>query len=546
MRTRSRNSEALPVSKDVKDKSDVGFDRNLDKENDFQPPGDGTVAIETNLGDSDGEVKVPDGLTDYERERQRVIQANRERMMQLKLPDMAAPLAEKEARQKAPTKRGITGKRRQDDNKEPQVLRRSSRQRGSAPDPVTSQGIDYETAGGHVILSGADPSAAAESEADRLGIDDIEEIPFDSFEGTDETDAAFLAALREAAGAGAEGAADGSREPALRKAFRLEERHARKVVPRGVTVMGFTPAPGGRLLLAAGDKDGHLGLWDAGEPRDGDSRDNDDDDGSAGILFRPHRDFVSGLAWSASGSGLYTAGFDGCLRLLDLERGVFRRCHRSEVADYSAMDCREREGAVRLGDSKGFVRTVDLGSGESGTPARLHDRKINSLQMEPSGRPLMATASTDGDVCVWDVRRMGPKAKPLARLPHRKSCHGAYWDPSDPSGSCCRLATISFDNTVRVYEETLSGDFTRRHVVKHNNNTGRWILPFKPQWSPAGDAIAVGSMQRCVDLICPETGAVEREIREEHLTAIPARIAFHPWRNVMAAATSSGRVHLFT
>jgi hypothetical protein len=83
-------------------------------------------------------------------------------------------------------------------------------------------------------------------------------------------------------------------------------------------------------------------------------------------------------------------------------------------------------------------------------------------------------------------------------------------------------------------------------AIKHNNNTGRWVVPFRPAWSPAGDAVLVGDMKRGVALFDAASGAQRCLLSAEPLTAIPSRLALHPaGLPVLAAATSSGRVHIW-
>lgn len=83
--------------------------------------------------------------------------------------------------------------------------------------------------------------------------------------------------------------------------------------------------------------------------------------------------------------------------------------------------------------------------------------------------------------------------------------------------------------------------------IRHNNNTGRWVVPFRPAWSPAGDAVVVGDLKRGVALFDSSSGKQLALLQAEALTAIPSRMALHPSRQVkvLAAATSSGRVHIW-
>uniref|UniRef100_A0A453CPJ7 Uncharacterized protein n=1 Tax=Aegilops tauschii subsp. strangulata TaxID=200361 RepID=A0A453CPJ7_AEGTS len=73
---------------------------------------------------------------------------------------------------------------------------------------------------------------------------------------------------------------------------------------------------------------------------------------------------------------------------------------------------------------------------------------------------------------IWDLRRLKrKKEESLKVLKHNRSVQSAYFSPS---GSM--LATTSLDDTVRVF---CGDDFDRSHIIKHNNQTGRWISTFK-------------------------------------------------------------------
>lgn len=69
-------------------------------------------------------------------------------------------------------------------------------------------------------------------------------------------------------------------------------------------------------------------------------------------------------------------------------------------------------------------------------------------------------------------------------------------------GICCgagsqRVVSTSRDNTLRVWDAKKG--LAEVAVMKHNNNTGRWISPFRAIWGPASDAIVVGNMGRQVN-----------------------------------------------
>ncbi len=161
----------------------------------------------------------------------------------------------------------------------------------------------------------------------------------------------------------------------------------------------------------------------------------------------------------------------------------------------------------------------------------IHAKKINSVHLEPTGQPYLTTASSDNTVRVWGLRKTSSSSaaftRPLAELRHGRSCHSAFWDPTGTG----RIATVSFDDTVRIFGQSLRGaGYVEEVTTRHNNNTGRYIVPFKPRWSPAGDAIVVGCMQRGFDVIDAGSGEITCNVTGEWLTAIPARTNFHPWR----------------
>lgn len=83
--------------------------------------------------------------------------------------------------------------------------------------------------------------------------------------------------------------------------------------------------------------------------------------------------------------------------------------------------------------------------------------------------------------------------------------------------------------------------------ISHNNMTGRYISPFRPIWTPAGDGFLVGSMNRTFEVFSIKKKRKAERIAafsHELLTAIPARNAIHPFQPLVAACTGSGRVHI--
>lgn len=129
-----------------------------------------------------------------------------------------------------------------------------------------------------------------------------------------------------------------------------------------------------------------------------------------------------------------------------------------------------------------------------------------------------------------------------------------------PDGSK-RLLTTSWDNVLRVYaptgasskakasgkkESTAAAAGWHESVrVRHNCNTGQYLVPFRAQFSPAGDGIMCGALRKNFMLWDAASAACVGSYDSALLSAVPSRCAFHPCMPHIAGATGSGRVHIF-
>ncbi|KAL6748385.1 WD40-repeat-containing domain protein [Haematococcus lacustris] len=268
--------------------------------------------------------------------------------------------------------------------------------------------------------------------------------------------------------------------------LRLQARDVAKVVQDAVTHLAWHPAAD-RLLLAAGEKSGQVALWKVDDtPLPGGP------EGFDGVLTftHVHRKYISGLKWlGRGGSGaaaahLVTASYDGSVRLLDVEQGMFTDLTVSLPSDMSisALEVEEAGFVAYVGDSEGSIQVVDTRAAAAKlpqglnlnnpilcppapppppppSPARPVTRRINTLSLEPGCQQLLAAACSSGSVAVWDVRRLhqagqgtgaggsAGRGEPLSLVQHPNSCQSAYWAPDGSK----RLLSTSFDNTLRVW-----------------------------------------------------------------------------------------------
>lgn len=59
----------------------------------------------------------------------------------------------------------------------------------------------------------------------------------------------------------------------------------------------------------------------------------------------------------------------------------------------------------------------------------LHDKKVNTLDLEPGSQHQLASCCSDGSLAVWDVRSLKPKCQPVAVASHAYACQSAFFAP---------------------------------------------------------------------------------------------------------------------
>ncbi|MFI9778688.1 WD40 repeat domain-containing protein [Streptomyces sp. NPDC051956] len=119
------------------------------------------------------------------------------------------------------------------------------------------------------------------------------------------------------------------------------------------------------------------------------------------------------------------------------------------------------------------MRTIELPTNGPG-----HRAPLTHVSFRPDGRRL-ASCSYDGTVIVWDT---GDPAHPaqLATLRHRRLVNAAAWNPATPT----LLATASADKTVAVWEVPEQGPATLVNVLARHTDDINSVA-----WLPDGERL---------------------------------------------------------
>jgi WD40 repeat protein/tRNA A-37 threonylcarbamoyl transferase component Bud32 len=188
-------------------------------------------------------------------------------------------------------------------------------------------------------------------------------------------------------------------------------------------------SPDGRLL-ASGDADGVVKVWDAGR--------------SAWLRdLKGHTDSVLWVAFSPDGKRLATASADETVKVWDVESGAELRTFAGHS---DRVQCVAFAPDGRLLASAGDDRIVRLWDPQTGRETlRLegHEEFVNALAFSPDGIRL-ASAAEDSTARVWDLAT----GKEVHKLPgHRGGVRAVAFSPDGT-----RLATAGWEGRVKVWD----------------------------------------------------------------------------------------------
>ncbi|KAG1942089.1 WD repeat-containing protein [Pimephales promelas] len=317
----------------------------------------------------------------------------------------------------------------------------------------------------------------------------------------------------------------------------IDEGCVVKVVKGRVCSAAFHPSAS-NLLMAAGDKFGHLGLW---KP--------DAKWGNDGVLcFEPHSRAITSMAFSSQPSNLITVSYDGFARSMDLEKAMFDEVYHSTSGlksfDFLSKDC----STLLLGEWKGDVAVVDRRT--PGVYESLHtmaEKPIRCVHVHPVQQHYFVVAESSF-VNIYDLRHLKRRnSLAVCELKgHRRSVSSAFFSPHTGN----RVLTTCMDNNIRVFNTSQMDCNTP--VIKsimHNMHTGRWLSKLSAVWDPKHqECFVIGSVDRPRRIqVYHESGHHLHTFRDmDHLTTVCSVTAFHPNMNTLLGGNSSGKLHIFT
>jgi WD repeat-containing protein 76 len=264
--------------------------------------------------------------------------------------------------------------------------------------------------------------------------------------------------------------------------------------------MAFHPTPE-KALVFAGDKEGNLGIFDGSQSSSIKSEDDSDvEDGlnlSIASLKLHHRPLTSIQFDYSDWNSVYTSSYDSTVRKLDLAKGVsveaYALANLDENEALSGLEILQSDPHVlrfsTLGGRFGMHDMRESTTRNGSTKVfQLSEKKIGGFSSHPLLPHIVATASLDRTLKLWDLRKLtgrGDDQMPqlLGQHENRLSVSHASFNHSG------QLATASYDDTVKIYDfqsvadvrvgSTLSEQELEPKIqIPHNNQTGRWVTMY--------------------------------------------------------------------
>ncbi|XP_037493095.1 WD repeat-containing protein 76 isoform X2 [Jatropha curcas] len=399
---------------------------------------------------------APQKLTEYERKRLENIRRNDEMMAALKIHSKASQLSAATKRQRiGPSKSHKLSpeKKKNTQTESPMVIRRSLRARGMPPD---SGGLDMDSIETPIKiptpisspkpsprvmgpLSMRDAYSGTGSDRELTGtILSLEKKTNVDSSIKKESDG-FEAVKKEENGDFSHELVEGvikseyfDSEIKIEKkeiqscvdlwSMDLKPENIARILPGRIMIVRFWPCTDVNMIVA-GNKFGNIAFWNV------DSKGKEEGDGI--FLYRPHTAPVSGILFQKSCPKIFTSSYDGFLRLMDAEKDVFDLVYSSDDAIFSLSQRPNDMNGLYFGEGHGGLNIWDERTGKSSSHWILHEDRINSIDFNSQNPNIMATSSTDGTACLWDLRRVNAdKPENLKIISHNRAVHSAYFSPS--------------------------------------------------------------------------------------------------------------------
>ncbi|XP_037307415.2 DNA damage-binding protein 2 isoform X2 [Pungitius pungitius] len=294
---------------------------------------------------------------------------------------------------------------------------------------------------------------------------------------------------------------------------------------RRITCLEWHPAH--PTTLAMGSKGGDIYLWDFEVPTK-----------KVFLQGMGVGDSVTDMKFNKlNHTQLFTSSMGGVTALRDLSGTTLTVFANTDIMNYwyCCVDVSISRRMLVTGDNVGQLVLLGL-DGQKIFSNKLHKAKVTHAEFNSCCDWLLATASVDHTVKLWDLRNIKDKKSFLHEMPHEKAVNSAYFNPLD----CSKLLTTDQYDEIRVYS---SPDWSKpQHVIQHPHRQFQHLTPIKATWHPIYDLIVAGRYpddrvfpgdQRTIDVYDANTSELVCQLQDPSAPGIKSINKFNPMGDVI-------------
>uniref|UniRef100_A0A671T2T7 F-box-like/WD repeat-containing protein TBL1XR1 n=1 Tax=Sinocyclocheilus anshuiensis TaxID=1608454 RepID=A0A671T2T7_9TELE len=243
-------------------------------------------------------------------------------------------------------------------------------------------------------------------------------------------------------------------------------------------------------LLATGSYDGFARIWTK--------------DGNLSSTLGQHKGPIFALKWNKKGNSILSAGVDKTTIIWDAQTGEAKQQFPFHSAPALDVDWQNNSTFASCSTDM-CIHVCRLGSERPLKTFQGHTNEVNAIKWDPSGM-LLASCSDDMTLKIWSMKQDACVHNLEA---HNKEIYTIKWSPtgsgsSNPNANML-LASASFDSTVRLWD--VERGICVHTLTKHQEPV------YSVAFSPDGKFLASGSFDKCVHIWDTLSGALVNSYR---------------------------------
>ncbi|XP_039989679.1 DNA damage-binding protein 2 isoform X2 [Xiphias gladius] len=316
-------------------------------------------------------------------------------------------------------------------------------------------------------------------------------------------------------------------EPFVRSLSSYHFHSASSPFDRRITSLEWHPTH--RTTLAVGSKGGDIYLWDFEVPTN-----------KTFIQGMGAGDSITDMKFNQlNPSQLFTSSIGGMTALRDFNGTTLTVFANTDTLNYwyCCVDVSVSRQMLVTGDNMGQLLLLGL-DGQKIFSNKLHKAKVTHAEFNSRCDWLLATASVDHTVKLWDLRNIKDKKSFLHEMPHERAVNSAFFNPLD----CSKLLTTDQYDQIRVYS---SPDWSKpQHIIQHPHRQFQHLTPIKATWHPVYDLIVAGRYpdervcsgdQRTIDIFDSNTAELVCQLHDPTASGIKSINKFNPMGDVIGS-----------